>query len=278
MGDSGASQSPNVTLRAVNVGNTQIQIMMASWCRVGGGVGLGSVLGGAGHGGPRFRCRSSVHAGGVDRTVRCRFREPPVASAPWGTRRRSRTCWPRSAPAYGGCGATGVTLTALAAQTGISKSTLSRLESGQRKPSLELLLPAGRGSSPAARRARRRAAGRRSPRPDSSQDPQRPARLPADAAVQRHGRVEGRHPARAGTQAPHPRRPRVAVRARGRDAPDPRRARHHDAARARSPSSTPGCRTGSARPATSRSRSSACTAATASGCTSARRRARHETA
>ena len=45
----------------------------------------------------------------------------------------------------------GVTLTALAAQTGISKSTLSRLESGQRKPSLELLLPLGRGASPAAR-------------------------------------------------------------------------------------------------------------------------------
>jgi len=35
----------------------------------------------------------------------------------------------------------GVTLTGLAAKTGISKSTLSRLESGQRKPSLELLLP-----------------------------------------------------------------------------------------------------------------------------------------
>ena len=35
----------------------------------------------------------------------------------------------------------GVTLTHLAAQTGISKSTLSRLETGQRKPSLELLLP-----------------------------------------------------------------------------------------------------------------------------------------
>jgi transcriptional regulator with XRE-family HTH domain len=34
-----------------------------------------------------------------------------------------------------------ITLTALAAQTGISKSTLSRLEAGQRKPSLELLLP-----------------------------------------------------------------------------------------------------------------------------------------
>lgn len=37
--------------------------------------------------------------------------------------------------------ARGVTLTELAAMTGISKSTLSRLESGQRKPSLELLLP-----------------------------------------------------------------------------------------------------------------------------------------
>lgn len=34
-----------------------------------------------------------------------------------------------------------VTLTALAAATGISKSTLSRLETGQRKASLELLLP-----------------------------------------------------------------------------------------------------------------------------------------
>jgi transcriptional regulator with XRE-family HTH domain len=35
----------------------------------------------------------------------------------------------------------GVTLTSLAASTGISKSTLSRLEPGQRRPSLELLLP-----------------------------------------------------------------------------------------------------------------------------------------
>lgn len=37
-----------------------------------------------------------------------------------------------------------VTLTALAADTGISVSTLSRLESGQRKPTLELLLPLAR--------------------------------------------------------------------------------------------------------------------------------------
>jgi transcriptional regulator with XRE-family HTH domain len=35
----------------------------------------------------------------------------------------------------------GITLTEVAHRTGISKSTLSRLENGQRKPSLELLLP-----------------------------------------------------------------------------------------------------------------------------------------
>jgi transcriptional regulator with XRE-family HTH domain len=35
----------------------------------------------------------------------------------------------------------GVTLAALSETTGISKSTLSRLESGQRRPTLELLLP-----------------------------------------------------------------------------------------------------------------------------------------
>jgi len=35
----------------------------------------------------------------------------------------------------------GVTLTDVAQRTGISKSTLSRLENGQRRPSLELLLP-----------------------------------------------------------------------------------------------------------------------------------------
>lgn len=38
----------------------------------------------------------------------------------------------------------GVTLAALAESTGISVSTLSRLESGQRRPSLELLLPIAR--------------------------------------------------------------------------------------------------------------------------------------
>ncbi|GMA27422.1 helix-turn-helix domain-containing protein [Arenivirga flava] len=40
--------------------------------------------------------------------------------------------------------ARGVTLAAVAAETGISTSTLSRLESGGRKPTLELLLPLAR--------------------------------------------------------------------------------------------------------------------------------------
>lgn len=35
----------------------------------------------------------------------------------------------------------GLSLAQVAANTGISKSTLSRLETGQRRPSLELLLP-----------------------------------------------------------------------------------------------------------------------------------------
>ena len=38
----------------------------------------------------------------------------------------------------------GLTLIELSKSTGISKSTLSRLETGQRKPSLELLLPLAR--------------------------------------------------------------------------------------------------------------------------------------
>ncbi|GGW77601.1 MULTISPECIES: helix-turn-helix domain-containing protein [Streptomyces] len=38
----------------------------------------------------------------------------------------------------------GITLAGLAAMTGVSESTLSRLESGQRRPSLELLLPLAR--------------------------------------------------------------------------------------------------------------------------------------
>jgi DNA-binding XRE family transcriptional regulator len=37
-----------------------------------------------------------------------------------------------------------ITLDELSAQTGISKSTLSRLESGSRRPTLELLLPLAR--------------------------------------------------------------------------------------------------------------------------------------
>jgi transcriptional regulator with XRE-family HTH domain len=85
---------------------------------------------------------STVHESTGTRNFRCCFRERPLAwpvvehaqaipnvLAEVGPRLR-RLRLRRS-----------ITLTALAATTGISKSTLSRLESGQRKPSLELLLP-----------------------------------------------------------------------------------------------------------------------------------------
>ncbi|MFF4079994.1 helix-turn-helix domain-containing protein, partial [Streptomyces sp. NPDC001777] len=62
--------------------------------------------------------------------------------AAWTSNHRSPPRWPRSGTRLRRIRAErGVTLSALAEATGISKSTLSRLESGQRRPSLELLLP-----------------------------------------------------------------------------------------------------------------------------------------
>ena len=89
----------------------------------------------------------------------------------------------------------GVTLTALAAETGISKSTLSRLENGQRKPSLELLLPLAEAhqvaldelvGAPEVGDPRVRFKPRA---------PQRTSGLPVDPAVEQPGGVEGRHSA-----------------------------------------------------------------------------------
>ncbi|MEU8461492.1 XRE family transcriptional regulator [Streptomyces sp. NPDC029003] len=61
---------------------------------------------------------------------------PPEAPAPY------RTVLDEVAPRLKRLRAQrGLTLAALSEATGISKSTLSRLESGQRRPSLELLLP-----------------------------------------------------------------------------------------------------------------------------------------
>ena len=99
----------------------------------------------------------------------------------------------------------GLTLTALAAKTGISKSTLSRLESGQRKPSLELLLPLAEAHQvPLDELVGAPEVG--DPRIRLKPRTQRPYRLPADAAVERRARLEGRHPARARARAAHPRR------------------------------------------------------------------------
>ena len=71
-------------------------------------------------------------------TLRCGFWESPIASRGWRDRDVLAEVGPRLRRLRE---RRGLTLTALAAQTGISKSTMSRLESGQRKPSLELLLP-----------------------------------------------------------------------------------------------------------------------------------------
>ena len=76
------------------------------------------------------------------RNLRCCFWERPVASLPCRTPSPIPDVLAEVGPRLKRLRTKrGVTLTALAAQTGISKSTLSRLESGQRKPSLELLLP-----------------------------------------------------------------------------------------------------------------------------------------
>jgi transcriptional regulator with XRE-family HTH domain len=125
----------------------------------------------------------------------------------------------------------GVTLTALAAQTGISKSTLSRLESGQRRPSLELLLPLAKAHHlPLDEFVG--APRRRPSHPQPAPHPQRAARLSPRGTIERHGRVEGRHPAGERSEASNPRRLRMAVRPLRGDAADPRRARP-DAARRR---------------------------------------------
>ena len=120
----------------------------------------------------------------------------------------------------------GVTLTDLAERTGISKSTLSRLENGQRRPSLELLLPLAQAY--------------RVPLDDLVGAPE-----VADPRIRLKPRkVNGRTvlpltrqpngvqawkiviPARATTPQPRsPRRLRVALRAVGTDAPGPRRPR-----------------------------------------------------
>ena len=100
----------------------------------------------------------------------------------------------------------GVTLTELAAATGISKSTLSRLETGpaQAQPRAA---PTDRPGPPGApRRAGRRTRGRRPQNPAQAAKTQRPHRRPPDPDTQWHARLESDHPARARrARAPHPR-------------------------------------------------------------------------
>ena len=153
-----------------------------------------------------------------------------------------------------------LTLTGVAATTGISKSTLSRLETGQRRPTLELLLALPRLPG-AVGCPGRGAGGGRPPCPSQAGAGEGSDGAAADPATGRHAGLEDRHPCQQGDAgAACARRLRVdlrPVRARaaraGRGGPGCWR-------RGRSPSSTPRCRTGSAAPARNRPRSSASSA------------------
>ena len=107
----------------------------------------------------------------------------------------------------------GVTLTDLAAITGISKSTLSRLETGQRKPSLELLLPIAKAHRvPLDELVGATEIGDPRIRPRARKT-QRSHRHPAQREQHRRQRLEGLDPSREGrARAPYPRRLRMAVR------------------------------------------------------------------
>jgi transcriptional regulator with XRE-family HTH domain len=119
-----------------------------------------------------------------------------------------------------------ITLAELAARTGISKSTLSRLESGQRRPSLELLLPLTKTygvplddlvGAPVGRRPARQAQAARAPRPH---------RRAVEPPAGRCAGLEAGHPGhRDGARAQDARGLRVAVRAVRPDARPDRRAR-----------------------------------------------------
>ena len=125
----------------------------------------------------------------------------------------------------------GVTLTQLAAETGISKSTLSRLETGQRKASLELLLPLAQAhqvpldelvGAPEVGDPRIRLKPRR-----------RNGRVVFPLTQQSSGVQVWKViiPPERRARASHARGLRMALRPLGPHATDPGRARHHDAAR-----------------------------------------------
>src|SRR3954466_6214238 len=139
-GDRVLSQSPRARLRTVRVGNTASQIISASWCFVGG---PGRPVGG---GGAVVRGWLVMEQGWV------RAADGPtnvaVSGKPGSDERVEDTSAAAIAVALDQVGSRlkriraqrRMTLTGVAEATGISKSTLSRLETGGRRPTLELLL------------------------------------------------------------------------------------------------------------------------------------------
>ena len=151
----------------------------------------------------------------------------------------------------------GLTLTEVAERTGISKSTLSRLETGQRRPSLELLLPLAQVVPGAARRPGRRSRDRRPTDPAQAAARQRPDRAAADAArvASRRGRSSSRRPSRDRTRA------RMTASSGSTSCPGGcgwcSATRTSSSVSERRRSSTRRCRTGSAAPASTPPRCSA---------------------
>ena len=193
---------------------------------------------------------------------------------PWTTRRRrSRPRWTRSGRGSSGSGRSAAsTLTALAAATGISKSTLSRLETGQRRPSLELLLPLAHAYRVPLDDLVGAPGGRRPAGPaEAASGCNGRHRHPADPPARRHAGVEDRHPdVEERARAARARGLRVALRHLRPHAARARRPRPACSAPARSPSSTPGAALVRQHRRRARPRCSACSAARASGCTPGR--------
>ena len=168
------------------------------------------------------------------------------------------------------------TLAELSATTGISVSTLSRLESGSRRPTLELLLPLARAHGVTLDEL--------VDAPPTG-DPRvhlRPVQhhgmtmVPLTAPRRRDPGLQagapGREGARAAARPADPRGLRVALRPRRPAAAGARRARRGARARRGGGVRHPGARTGSPRPTSARSSCSACSASRGSGPTCGRGR------
>ena len=120
------------------------------------------------------------------------------------------------------------TLADLSAETGISVSTLSRLESGERRPTPRTPAPPGQGVQRHARRARQCSTHRRPTHPSAPGQASRHDNAAPDPPGRWHPGVQAGDPGRQAqtrTRPPDPRGLRMGVRPQRTAATRPRRAR-----------------------------------------------------